>query len=175
MRDAREPPSDAAWRPGAHPVRPLAQSAFVDEDDDPALRVAFFNGWPHLALPAQGVRLVALACPAGGPLRTPTKGHQQLPDMAWMIADAKLALDQVSDSGTGPERSFITQLLGAFHQQHLQPFTILLVQFRLAPGATGLLQAGLTFVLILAHPAGHGLRNDTDLASDSGLGLAPLP
>ena len=57
----------------------------------------------------------------------------------------------------------------------MQPLTVLLVQHRLATGTAGFYQTGLAFAPILTYPARNCLRNYTDPASNSCLGLAPLP
>jgi hypothetical protein len=49
-------------------------------------------------------------------LRTPAQTNQNLPDMALVIVNVKLLLDQVGHTGTGPQRSLIAELLGACHQ-----------------------------------------------------------
>jgi hypothetical protein len=118
-------------------------------------RRLIFNRRPHFAFPAQGIGFVALACTTGGPPQTPTKADQQLPDTAGMMANTKLALDQVRYTWAGPKRSFVTQSLRSLQKQCFQPFTVLLVEPRLAPNAPGPRQTRLAFAPILAYPAGH--------------------
>src|ERR1019366_44784 len=94
------------------------------------------NGWLNVALPAQGFVLLAIMSKSGGPLWTPTQSNQYLPYVAGMVADAKLAFDQIGHTQTCPERGFIAQRFGAFQKQHMEPFTVLLVHLRLASSST---------------------------------------
>ena len=72
--------------------------------------------------------LVPFQRPARGPLRAPAQGDQQLPNMTGMIADTELLFDKVGHTRAGPQRGFISQWLGAFQQQAMQPFAITLAQ-----------------------------------------------
>ena len=118
---------------------------------------------------------VALPRPARGPLRTPAQVDQHLPDVAGMIAHAKFALDQVSHTGTSPQRSFIAQRFRSVQQQFFQTLPVFGRQARLASGASGFFQTGFALATTLRDPAAHGLANDFHLAGDGRRPLAPLP
>ena len=95
--------------------------------------------------------------------------------MAGMVGDPKLALYQISDSRARPSRSFISDLLGAFEKQRLQPFAVPPIQPRLASDLFCLLKSGFSLKTKLANPASYSLRRYTEPASDGGLCLALLP
>src|SRR5215471_8994029 len=102
----------AARRPSSHAMRPLAYSTFVDEDDRASFFLGFFfNGWPLHAPPAADGFLIPLARSSYRTLTTPAQIIQDLPNMAGVILDAELVIDQVRYSRAGPQRSLITQLL----------------------------------------------------------------
>ena len=77
---------------------------------------AFFNGRPALMLPLVNPRLVPFHSAADRLLNTPVQLPQDAPDMAGVIADMEVLLDQVAHSRTGPQRRFIAQLLWTFLQ-----------------------------------------------------------
>jgi uncharacterized repeat protein (TIGR03803 family) len=116
--------------------------------------------------------LIALPRSAHGPLGTPTQTDQNLPHVSFVIAHAKLLLDQVRHPWASPQRSFIAQPLGTLQQQSVQPPPVLPAQARLATRPPRFPQPRLTLSAILLHPAGYGLPNHLDLASDGGLILA---
>jgi hypothetical protein len=45
-------------------------------------------------------------------LRTPAQTNQNLPDVAFVIANGKLLVDQMSHTGTSPQRGLIAEPLG---------------------------------------------------------------
>ncbi len=98
-------------------MRLLAQSAFIEEGQDAPLPQLFFNGRPHFLLPVLDLLLVAFPGSSHGALGTPTQSDQNLPHLSFVIADAKLLLDQVRHPRAGPQRSFIAQPLGTLQQQ----------------------------------------------------------
>jgi hypothetical protein len=49
-------------------------------------------------------------------LRAPAQTKQNLPDMAFVIANVKFLLDQMGHTGTGPQRSFVAEPLGTCDQ-----------------------------------------------------------
>jgi hypothetical protein len=102
------------------PVGPLAYSAFVDEDDRaPFFLGFFFNGWPLHAPPAADGFLIPLPRSSYRALTTPAQIIQNLPNMAGVILDAELVIDQVRHPRTGPKRRLITQFLRTLQQQLL--------------------------------------------------------
>jgi len=106
--------------------------------------------------PLENLGVAVIESIAGWSLRRPTERTQQLPDMAGVVADSKLALDQIGHSRACPLWRFISDLCGAFEQQQLQPFAVLQVQPRLASGLMC-------------------LGRNPEPASDGGLCLALLP
>src|SRR5215813_13030303 len=74
---------------------------------------AFFDGGPAHAPPPADLFLVSLAGSSYRPLATPAQIEENLPDMAAMISDAELVLNQVRHPRTSPQGSCITQLLRA--------------------------------------------------------------
>jgi hypothetical protein len=87
-------------------MRSLAQSTFVDENEDTSLPERLFLA-PATPSSSTGRDLlfVAIPCSPLRSLRAPAQTHQNLPDMAFVIANVKLLLDQVGHTGTGPQRS----------------------------------------------------------------------
>jgi len=125
--------------------------------------------------PLENLGVAVIESIAGWSLRRPTERTQQLPDMAGVVADSKLALDQIGHSRACPLWRFISDLCGAFEQQQLQPFAVLQVQPRLASGLMCFLQSRSSLKTKLTNPASHGLGRNPEPASDGGLCLALLP
>lgn len=114
-----------------------AQPALVDEEDDAAFCAGFLLMACHtLRFQLRVSVWLCSPCPASRPLRTPTQRSDQFPHVAGMIANAKLALDQVGHTRATPERGLIIQFFGAFQRGRTQPFAVLLIQSRLASRAT---------------------------------------
>jgi hypothetical protein len=90
----------------------------------PSFWAFFFDGGPGLALPLDDGLFVPLQRPPLRPLRAPVQLAEQLPDMAGMIADAELALDQIRYPWAGPEWRFIAEFLRAFQQPIHQMLTL---------------------------------------------------
>jgi hypothetical protein len=86
------------------PVGPLAYPAFVDEDDRAPSFCAFFDGWSLPAPPAADGFLIPLPRSSYRALTTPAQIIQNLPNMAGVILDAELVIDQVRHPRTGPRR-----------------------------------------------------------------------
>jgi hypothetical protein len=59
---------------------------------------------------------VALSGPSLRSLWAPAQTHQNLPDMALMVGNGKLLLDQMSHTGTSPQRSLIAEPFGTYDQ-----------------------------------------------------------
>jgi len=116
--------------------------------------------------------LVAFPGSAHGSLGTPTQTDQNLPHVSFVIAHAKLLLDQVRHARAGPQWGFIAQSFGTLQQQGVQPLQVLPAQARLATRPPRLPQPRLALSAILLHPTGYGLTNHLDLASNAGLILA---
>jgi hypothetical protein len=67
----------SARSPSAHPIGPLAQPAFIDEDDSaPLAERVFLSPWPAHSLPVPNRLLVALQRPSSGSLAAPVKGER---------------------------------------------------------------------------------------------------
>ena len=99
-------------------MRSLAQTAFVDEDQDAPFPEGFFlRARPPLLLPVLDLLFVAFPGSSLRPLRAPAQADQKLPDMALVIAHAELLLDQVGHTRAGPQRGFIAQPLGTCEQK----------------------------------------------------------
>ena len=118
---------------------------------------------------------VAFPGPPHRPLRAPPQADQKLPDMALVIAHAELLLDQVGHPRAGPQRGFIAQPLGTREQKFGELFPLLLAQAWLAARPSGFPQGRRALGPILLHPAGYGLTDHAELASNLRLVLASLP
>src|ERR1700746_757065 len=77
---------------------------------------AFFWPGPHLLLPVANLLFIALPGSPLRSLRTPAQTHENLPDMALVIAHLKFLLDQIGHPGTGPQWSLIAYPLGTCDQ-----------------------------------------------------------
>ena len=75
--------------------------------------------------------------------------------MRWMIADAKVLLDQHCYPSRGPDLAAKPVVLGSFGQQVGQLHTLLLSQFRLGTGRRLVAQRIRTIFLGSAHPLTH--------------------
>ena len=84
--------------------------------------------------------LITLPRPSLRPLATPLELPQDFPDVAFVVMDSKLLLDQVPDPPQSPQRRLVAQSFRSLQQALLQPLQVLPAQTRLAPGPTCLLQ-----------------------------------
>ena len=107
----------SARRPSATTMRSLAQSAFVDEDQDAPFPERFFLRAGHtFFFQIVDLLFIAFPCSPHRPLRAPAQTDQNLPDMALVIAHAELLLDQVGHTRARPQRRFIAEPLGTCEQ-----------------------------------------------------------
>src|SRR2546425_1653486 len=102
---------------------------------------AFFKGRPLHFLPMLDGLFLPLSRPSLLPLATPPQLPQDLRDVAGVIRNSKLPLDQMPDSPQGPQRGLVAQRLRSVQQAMLQPLQVLFPQTRLAPRPPGFLQA----------------------------------
>src|SRR5437870_9110432 len=84
--------------------------------------------------------LITLPRPSLRPLATPLELPQDFPDVAFVVMDSKLLLDQVPDPPQSPQWRLVAQSFRSLQQALLQPLQVLPAQTRLAPGPTCLLQ-----------------------------------
>src|SRR6266581_494954 len=84
--------------------------------------------------------LITLPRPSLRPLATPLQLPQDFPDVAGVVTNSKLLLDQVPDPPQSPQRRLVAQSFRSLQQALLQPLQVLPAQTRLAPGPTCLLQ-----------------------------------
>src|SRR5262245_31991837 len=101
-----------ARRPGAPPVGPLTQTAFVNEDDCPALFLGFFLISGQRRCCQSDPRLVPFQRAAYRLLYAPPQLPQDTPNVSGMIIDLEVLLDQVGHSLARPQRCLIAQTLG---------------------------------------------------------------
>jgi hypothetical protein len=137
-------------------------------------RRAFFKGRPAHPAPAPDLLLVSLPRPAGGPLGAPPQPDQDLPDVARVILNPELVLDQMGHPGTGPQRSLISPVLRSPEQQLLQTEQIPLPQLGLPPSPPGLLQGRFPALAEGLHPPTHGLPSHPKASGHLGQ-IQPLP
>ena len=163
----------AARRPRAAAMRPLAQPAFVDEDDRAALFLGFFlRAGQVLVFPLANRLLVALAGLADRSLRAPVERPQQLPDVALVVGDAKSGRGSTAPpadklhSGVGE-----TVSLGTFEQHRFELRELAVAQQGLTSGrARALARPACPSSLVALDPAIYTLLRCVD--SPRRLGLA---
>ena len=80
--------------------------------------------------------------------------------MPGVVLYAKLFLDQMRHSITGPQRSLISELLRSFQQPGHQLRTLLLIQQWLAPRPAGGIQRFLSMLGNSSGPSAHRLTTD---------------
>ena len=116
---------------------------------------AFFKGRPAHFLPVPDRRLVPLPRPPLRSLATPAEPHQNPPDMARMVVNSKLSLDQIGHSSAGPQRRFVAQRFRPLHKASLQPPPVLPTQARLPSGPARLPQTLPPLLRVRFRPAAH--------------------
>jgi len=118
----------------------------------------FFYARPDLLLPIPNGLLVALPVAFGGLLATPAHGAHQLPDIRYRIPNAKLSMDEFSDSAQRPEVCRIACFQGAFEQQARQAFSLSLRQQWSSPRRGLHAQSSLALGSIGLLPSNHGAQ-----------------
>lgn len=89
--------------------------------------------------------------------------------MTLVVADAKLVLDQMCYTGTGPQRRLIAQRFRPPLQHLLQPLEIVRTQQWLPSRSPRLPQPFFALAAILLDPAGHRLADHLHSPRDLGL------
>ena len=97
-------------------------------------RRAFLYTGPVLFAPALDRLFVAFAGPALGLLAAPAHPPQHAPDMAGMIANAEMLLDQLGHAGQGPKVRAAAVCQWSFQEQPGELFSLLWGQLRLGSG-----------------------------------------
>lgn len=114
--------------PGANPRGALAQAGLVDEDDQPALSLGFFERRPGLALPGLHGILVALDRATLGLLHRKPQAAQDAPDLRLAELDAVQPLDEYAHSLERPQFGAEAMLGGFVKQRPSQRLQLLGIQ-----------------------------------------------
>src|ERR1019366_3273043 len=131
--------------PGAHPMGPLAQPAFVDEDDGaPRAERFFFKLRPAHSLPIPDGFFVALQRAPRGALAAPAQPPQDAPDVSFVISHPALVLDEFAHPARSPQPAGIAQRLGTPLERLLDLLELGGAEPGLAPGSSRLPQTGST-------------------------------
>src|SRR5215469_6689040 len=145
-------------RPGAAAMRPLAQSALVDEDDGPTFLAGFFfNLQPGLLFPLADFLLTPLQRPARRTLATPAQLPQNAPSLRRVTLHPTFPFDQISHAPGCPKCGLKTKRLRPTFQASLDALQVLGAQTRFAPGATRLAQRPLAALFQLPRPTAYRL------------------
>ena len=129
-----------ARRPGPHPMRSFAQSAFVDEDDGAPLAERFFLICGQRTSSTAGSPPRRAPAPARWTLAAPAELAQDAPDVGLVVAHPALVLDQLAHPARGPQPAGISERLGTALERLLDLAQLARAEFGLAPGPAGLLK-----------------------------------
>src|SRR5215472_3064852 len=131
----------SARRPGPHPMRALAQSAFIDTRSHAPRGGLFFNARPRHPLPAPDRLFIALQCAPARSLAAPVELAQDSPYLRGVILYAALLLDELAHPPQCPQSGCVSQHLRATFERALNRGQLLRTQLGFASGASGLLQS----------------------------------
>src|ERR1035437_6936982 len=135
----------SARGPGAHPMGPLAQPAFVDEDDGAPRAERFFLSCGQRT--RFQYRMAFFAPPRRAPrgaLAAPAQPPQDAPDVSFVISHLALVLDEFAHPARSPQPAGIAQRLGTPLERLLDLLELGGAEPGLAPGSSCLPQTGST-------------------------------
>ena len=112
-----------------------------------------------------GRPFVALARLADRALLAPVQLPQNLPDVAFVVVDPELVLDQASHPQASPQQHQEAVRFGTFSQQRRQALSLHGVQQRLAPGSSDAPQRSRTLLQVLPPPRTSGLPRKLEAPS----------
>src|ERR1700722_6652288 len=165
----------SARGPGAHPMRPLAQPTFVDEDVGAPLAERFFlSCGQRTRFPYRIVSSSRSSARPVVPLAAPAELAADAPDGSFVIAHPALVLDQLAPPARGPQPAGVAERLGSALERLLDLAQLASAQLGLTPGPARLLQTRPTGLSQLPRPANHRLPMDAQPPCHLTLAHAPL-